>query len=185
MLQLSVAIPSDSVAWARIIVQTKDCVIELPCSDLGGDSLAELAGAFAGMAEADGKKFEVECYGEPQLAIVAVRRRQSEMELTLKMLSDEGDGAPAEVRQRAIWSGRGRPADWKKLQRDRSRSGHQVRLRCGGDFLEVSTGLLGSFQDLLDRLGKQGYERSWGFPCPEHALAAVRAFLSASGSKDS
>ncbi len=55
VIRFEVQMDASESGWATILVHTKTRVFKMPCSDLGGDSLGELARAFAELAESDNK----------------------------------------------------------------------------------------------------------------------------------
>ena len=127
--------------WATVVLHTKARVLDIPCSDLGGDSLGELARAFVKLMEIEHKRVEIDCYGEPQNTLIALHRRGSDLEVTIKRFSWEGDGAPEDTIRRAIRSGK--PKEWKKMERARNK---KAKLRERGPFVDAMRSLAESFQ---------------------------------------
>lgn len=177
MISFEVQVDASSWGWATVLVHTKDRVLKIPCSADGGDTLGALAKAFAQISETEHKKIEVDCYGEPENSLIVLRRRGSELEVTIKRFQWEGDGAPQDMIHRAVSSGKSK--DWDKMQQARNK---KAKLRQRGPFVEAMRSLVESFQRIEDQIGGEQYKGAWGFPFPSGELTVMRQFLSADSS---
>lgn len=172
MIRFEVQIDALSRGWATVLVHTKDRILKIPCSYLGGDTLGQLAEAFAQLSESKQRKIEVDCYGEPENSLIALRRSGGELEVTIKRFQWEGDGAPEHIRNRACSSGK--RTDWEQMKQARNK---KARLRQRGPFVEAMRSLVQSFQHIEDQIGGEQYERAWGFAFPSAELAEMKKFL--------
>ena len=173
MIRFEIQIDDASPGWATIVLHTDNRKSTIPCSNLGGDCVGEIASAFITLAEGDERAaVEVDCYGEPENTLIRLKKNGPHVEVSVTRFSWEGDRASEAKIQRAIKTGK--PKDWAKMQRSRNK---KAQLRHSTPLTEAIASLVQAFQSIEDRLGAKGYESAWGFEFPSTRLANLRPHL--------
>ncbi|MBN1341499.1 MAG: hypothetical protein JXQ73_02405 [Phycisphaerae bacterium] len=172
VIRLEVQVDFETYGWAAVLIQTKDRALEIACSYLGGDTVADMARGFAELIESPNRRVEVSCYGEPGDSTLKLKRRDDDLEIGLKRYAWEGDGAPKRVVNRAMRSTSNK--HWQEMLDGRHKPSALNGIMPFRDALAM---FCDSIQKAVDKHGAKAYEASWGFPWPSKELAAIRRFL--------